>query len=162
MRGSKSELHNYMKRRKSNARIEREALEGFIAERLNLRKGCYGYRLIDRELKRDSIVVSEKRMLTVIRKLVNGTGRKMREKAKQNTFKHIELYCNRRRMHSSIRHNAPCDLERYVARKNSYFRPRNLGHSTSQHLIGTEFYQHPLPLCCLPIPSTSKSMIDCD
>lgn len=46
--------------------------------------------------------------------LVNGKGLKTREEAKQDVFKYIELYCNRRRMHSSIGHSAPCDLERDV------------------------------------------------
>ena len=42
-------------------------------------------------------------------------GCKTREEAKQDVFKYIELYRNRRRMHSSIGYNAPCDLERGVA-----------------------------------------------
>ncbi len=49
------------------------------------------------------------------RELVNGKGYKTRKEAKQDAFKYIELYYNRRRMHSSIGYNAPCDLERYVA-----------------------------------------------
>ena len=251
---------------KSDAQIEREALEGFVAERFDLHKGRYGYRRINRELRRDGIVVSEKRVLAVMRKLglqakgasrkrkrakavemgdprvnlvgrafdiearnklwvgdiacigtgegwlylatvidafhrkvvgwsmsgrmtekpvadaleqtvgresppddfslvfhddqgsqytsralqrrleprgiaqsvsrpgspwgnalaepffetlkrklVNGKGRKTREEAKLDAFKHIKLHCNRRRMHSSIGYNAPCDLERDVA-----------------------------------------------
>lgn len=52
---------------------------------------------------------------TLKRELVNGKGYKTREEAKQDVFKYIELYYNRRRMHSSIGHNAPCDLERDVA-----------------------------------------------
>lgn len=52
---------------------------------------------------------------TLKRELVNGKGRKTREEAKRDVFKCIELYCNRRRMHSSIGYNAPCDLERDVA-----------------------------------------------
>ena len=46
---------------------------------------------------------------------MNGKGYKTREEAKQDVFKRIELYYNRQRMHSSIGHNAPCDLERDVA-----------------------------------------------
>ena len=266
MRAPKSEYYGYVKRRKSKAQIEREALEGFVAERFDLRKGRYGYRRINRELRRDGIVVGEKRVLAVMRKLglqakgasrkrkrakavemgdpraslvdrafdaearnklwvgdiacigtgegwpclaavidafrrkvvgwsmsgrmteklvadaleqavgresppddfslvfhddqgsqrasrafrrcleshgiaqsmsrpgnqwdnalaesffrtlkrelVNGKGCKTREEAKQDAFKYIELYCNRRRMHSSIGCNAPCDLERDVA-----------------------------------------------
>ncbi|WP_302936623.1 DDE-type integrase/transposase/recombinase [uncultured Senegalimassilia sp.] len=52
---------------------------------------------------------------TLKRELVNGKGCKTREEAKQDAFECIELYCNRRRMHSSVGHNAPCDLERDVA-----------------------------------------------
>ena len=44
---SKSEYHDFVKRRKSNAQIEREALEGFVAERFDLHKGRYGYRRIN-------------------------------------------------------------------------------------------------------------------
>ena len=69
LRVSKSEYYDYVKRRKSNAQIEREALEGFVAERFGLHKGRYGYRRINRELRRDGIVVSEKRVLAVMRKL---------------------------------------------------------------------------------------------
>ena len=69
LRVSKSEYYDYVKRRKSNAQIEREALEGFVAERFDLHKGSYGYRRINRELRRDGIVVSEKRVLAVMRKL---------------------------------------------------------------------------------------------
>ena len=52
---------------------------------------------------------------TLKRELVNGKGRKTREEAKRDAFECIELYCNRRRTHSSVGHNAPCDLERDVA-----------------------------------------------
>ena len=52
---------------------------------------------------------------TLKRELVNGKGRKTREKAKQDVFKRIELNYNTRRMHSSIGYNAPCDLERDIA-----------------------------------------------
>lgn len=78
---SKSEYYDYIKRRKSNAQIEREALEGFVAERFELHKGRYGHRRINRELRKDGIVVSEKRVLNVMRKLglqAKGTTRKHR------------------------------------------------------------------------------------
>ena len=52
---------------------------------------------------------------TLKREPVNGKGCKTREEASQDVFKYIELYHNRQRMHSSIGHNAPCDLERDVA-----------------------------------------------
>ena len=54
---SKSEYYGYIKRRKSNAQIEREALEGFVVEKLELHKGRYGHRRINRELRKDGIVV---------------------------------------------------------------------------------------------------------
>lgn len=66
---SKSEYYDYVKRRKSNAQIEREASEGFVAEGFELHKGRYGYRRINRELRKDGIVVSEKRVLNAMRKL---------------------------------------------------------------------------------------------
>ena len=43
---------------------------------------------------------------TLKRELVNGKGNKTREEAKQDVFKYIELYCNTRRMHSSIGYSA--------------------------------------------------------
>ena len=84
MHVSKSEYYDYVKRRKSDAQIEREALESFVAERFDLHKGRYGYRRINRELRRDGIVVSEKRVLAVMRKLglrAKGASRK-RKRAK--------------------------------------------------------------------------------
>ena len=84
MRAPESEYHGYAKRRKSDAQIEREALESFVAERLDLHKGRYGHRRINRELGRDGIAVSEKRVLAVMRKLglqAKGASRK-RKRAK--------------------------------------------------------------------------------
>ena len=81
---SESEYYDYVKRRKSDAQIEREALEGFVAERFDLHKGRYGYRRINRELRRDGIVIGEKRALAVMRKLglqAKGASRK-RKRAK--------------------------------------------------------------------------------
>lgn len=78
---SKSEYYDYLNRPKSNAQIEREALEGFVVEKFELHKGRYGYRRINRELRRDGIVVSEKRVLAVMRRLglqAKGTTRKHR------------------------------------------------------------------------------------
>lgn len=66
---SKSEYCDYIKRRKSNAQIEREALEGFVVEKFKLHKSRYGYRRINRELRKDGIFVSEKRVLNTMRKL---------------------------------------------------------------------------------------------
>lgn len=82
---SRSECYGYIKRRKSNAQIEREAQEGFVVEKLELRKGRYGYRRINRELRKDGIVVSERRALSVMRKLglqaKGATRRRRRAKA---------------------------------------------------------------------------------
>ena len=54
---------------------------GFVAERFDFRKGRYGYRRINRELRRDGIVVSERRVLSVTRKLglqAKGASRKQK------------------------------------------------------------------------------------
>lgn len=66
---SKSGFYGYLSRKKSNARIEREALEGFVVEAFGRRKGRYGYRRIDRELRKSGIAVSERRVLRIMRKL---------------------------------------------------------------------------------------------
>ena len=67
---------------------------------------------------------------TLKRELVNGKGYKTREGANQDVFKYVELYYNRQRMHSSIGYNATCDLERDIAWRSLFFRPRNLDQST--------------------------------
>lgn len=69
MKVSKSGFYEYLCRKKSNARIEREALEGFVVEALERHKGRYGYRRINRELRKSGIVVSEKRVLRIMQKL---------------------------------------------------------------------------------------------
>lgn len=66
---SKSGFCEYLGRRKPNAQIEREALEGFVVEAFERHKGRYGYRRINRELRREGIVVSGKRVLHIMRKL---------------------------------------------------------------------------------------------
>ena len=58
-----------IRRKKSNAQIEREALEGFVVEAFHRHKGRYGYRRIDRELRKSGIAVGEKRALRIMRKL---------------------------------------------------------------------------------------------
>lgn len=81
LRVSSSEYYDYIKRPKSNAQIEREALEGFVVEKFELHKGRYGYRRINRELRRGGIAVSEKRVLAIMRRLglqAKGTTRKHR------------------------------------------------------------------------------------
>ena len=69
MEASKSGFYEYLGRKKSNARIEREALEGLVVEAFGRRRGRYGYRRIDRELRKSGIAVSEKRALRTMRKL---------------------------------------------------------------------------------------------
>ena len=64
-----SGFYEHLGRRRSNARIEREALEGFVVEAFGRRKGRYGYRRIDRELRKSGISASEKRALRTMRKL---------------------------------------------------------------------------------------------
>lgn len=51
------------------AQIEREAIEGFVVEAFERHKGRYGYRRINRELRKSGIVVSEKRVLRIMQKL---------------------------------------------------------------------------------------------
>lgn len=69
MEASRSGFCEYLGRKKSDARIGREALEGFVAEAFERHKGRYGYRRIDRELRKSVIAVSEKRVLRIMRKL---------------------------------------------------------------------------------------------
>ena len=69
MKASRSGFHEHLGRKKSNAQIEREALEGFVVEAFERHKGRYGYRRIDRELRKSGIAVSEKRALRTMRKL---------------------------------------------------------------------------------------------
>lgn len=79
LRVSRSEYYDCLSRPKSNARIEREAPEGLVVEKFEPRKGRYGHRRINRELRRDGIVVSEKRVLAVMRRpglQARGTARK--------------------------------------------------------------------------------------
>lgn len=49
--------------------IEREALEGFVVEAFERHRGRYGYRRINRELRKSGIAVSEKRVLRIMQKL---------------------------------------------------------------------------------------------
>ncbi len=69
MKVSKSGFYEYLGRKKSNAQIEREALEGFVVEAFERHKSRYGYRRIDRELRKSGIAVGEKRALRIMRKL---------------------------------------------------------------------------------------------
>ncbi len=81
LRVSRSEYYDCLNGPRPNAQIEREALEGFVVEKFEPHKGRYGYRRINRGLRRDGIVVSEKRVLAVMRRLgpqARGTARKHR------------------------------------------------------------------------------------
>ena len=69
MKVSKSGFYEYLSRKKSNAQIEREALEGFVVEAFHRHKSRYGYRRINRELRKSGIAVSEKRVLHIMQKL---------------------------------------------------------------------------------------------
>ena len=66
---SRSGFYEYLSRKKSNAQIEREALEGLVVEALHRHKGRYGYRRIDREPRKSGIAVSGKRVLHIMQKL---------------------------------------------------------------------------------------------
>ena len=68
MKVSKSGFYEHLSRKKSNAQIEREALEGFVVEAFHRHKSRYGYRRIDRELRKSGIAVSEKRVLRIMQK----------------------------------------------------------------------------------------------
>ena len=69
MKASRFGFYEYLGRKKPNAQIEREALEGFVVEAFERHKGRYGYRRIDRELRKSGIAVSEKRVLHIMQKL---------------------------------------------------------------------------------------------
>lgn len=69
MKVSKSGFYEHLGRKKPNAQIEREALEGFVVEAFHRHKSRYGYRRINRELRKSGIAVSEKRVLHIMQKL---------------------------------------------------------------------------------------------
>ena len=69
MEVSRSGFCEYLGRKKSDARIGREALEGFVVEAFGRHEGRYGCRRIDRELRKSGIAVSGKRVLRIMRKL---------------------------------------------------------------------------------------------
>ena len=69
MKASKFGFHECLRRKKSNAQIEREALEGLVVEAFHRHKGRYDYRRINRELRKSGIAVSEKRVLHIMQKL---------------------------------------------------------------------------------------------
>ena len=65
---SRSGFYEYLGRKKPNAQIEREALEGFVAEAFERHKGRCGCRRIDRELRKSGIAASEKRVPRIMQK----------------------------------------------------------------------------------------------
>ena len=69
MEVSRSGFYEHLGWKKSNAQIERGALEGFVVEALHRHKGHCGCRRIDREPRKSSIAVSEKRVPRIMRKL---------------------------------------------------------------------------------------------
>ena len=56
--------------------------------------------------------MAESFLETPKRGLMNGRRHRSKDEARQEVFKHIELYYNRQRSHSKDGYMAPCDLER--------------------------------------------------
>ena len=67
MKVSKSGSCEHLGRRKPNARIGREALEGLVVGAFGRHKGRHGYRRINRELRRSGIAVGERRAPRIMR-----------------------------------------------------------------------------------------------
>ena len=59
--------------------------------------------------------VAESFFKTLKRELAEERGYGTRDEAEQGIFKHIELYCNRVRMHSTLGHMSPVEYERQYA-----------------------------------------------
>ena len=59
--------------------------------------------------------VAESFSKTLKRELVEERSYRTRDEAKQDIFKHIELYCNRVRMHSTLGYMPPVEYERQYA-----------------------------------------------
>ena len=68
MEASRSGFYEHLGRKKSNAQIGREALEGFAVEAFERHKGRCGCRRIDREPRKSGIAMSEKRVPHIMRK----------------------------------------------------------------------------------------------
>lgn len=82
---STSGYYEYLGRRKSNSQIEREALEGFVADIFAEHKGRYGARRISKVLNERGILASHKRIAKVLSKLglqAKGTRKKYRQSRK--------------------------------------------------------------------------------
>lgn len=69
MEASRSGFYEHLGRKKPNAQIGREALEGFVVEAFERHKGRCGHRRINRELRKSGIAMSEKRVPHIMRKL---------------------------------------------------------------------------------------------
>ena len=69
MKVSKSGFYEYLGRRKPNAQMEREALEGLVAEAFGRHRGRHGHRRVSRELRKSGIAVGGRRSLRIMRKL---------------------------------------------------------------------------------------------
>lgn len=69
MGASRSGFYEHPSRKKPNAQIGRGALEGFVVEAFERRKGRCGCRRINRELRKSGIAVSEKRVPRIMQKL---------------------------------------------------------------------------------------------
>lgn len=83
MKVSKSGHCGYLHRRKSDARIEHEALEGFAKDILGQYHARYGYRRVTQDLRKMDIFVGDKRVLHTIQQLgyvAKGATRKHRRR----------------------------------------------------------------------------------
>ena len=69
MEASRSGFYEHLGRKKSNAQIGREALEGFAVDAFERHKGRCGCRRINRELRKSGIAASGKRVLHIMQKL---------------------------------------------------------------------------------------------
>ena len=69
IKASKSGFYEHPSRKKPNAQTEREALERLVVEASHRHKSRYGYRRINRELRKSDIAVSEKRVPRIMQKL---------------------------------------------------------------------------------------------
>ena len=68
MEASRSGFYEHLGRKKSNAQIGREAIEGFVVEAFERHKGRCGCQRINRELRKRGIAMSEKRVPRIMRK----------------------------------------------------------------------------------------------
>ena len=68
MKVSKSGFYEYLGRKKSDAQIEREAIEGFVVEAFERHKGRYGYRRIREMLVAEGWRVNIKRVYRIWRR----------------------------------------------------------------------------------------------